>query len=60
MDNNCSKMCKKYNETEHTVTNFAPKYLLEGENVNILPTELKLRYTKEDIKRDRNIALKTQ
>ncbi|CAF4882062.1 unnamed protein product [Pieris macdunnoughi] len=34
------KCVEKYNETEHTVTKFAPKYLLEGENVNILPCEL--------------------
>lgn len=32
---------KKYNETEHTVTGFAPVYLLEGTNVAILPNELK-------------------
>lgn len=52
------KCVEKYNETEHTVTKFAPKYLLEGENVNILPTELKTRYTEEDLKRDRKLALK--
>lgn len=47
---------EKYNETEHTVTKYAPKYLLEGENVNILPLELKSRYSKEDLKRDRKLA----
>lgn len=52
------KCVEKYNETEHTVTKFAPKYLLEGENVNILPLELKSRFTKEDLKRDRKLALK--
>lgn len=51
------KCVKRYNETEHTVTRFAPKYLLEGENVNILPLELKSSCTKEDLKRDRKIAL---
>ncbi|XP_045449842.1 uncharacterized protein LOC123658471 [Melitaea cinxia] len=51
------KCVEKYNETEHTVTKFSPKYLLEGENVNILPTELKSRSTKEDLKRDRKLAL---
>lgn len=52
------KCVEKYNETEHTVTKFAPKYLLEGENVNVIPAELKLRYTQEDLKRDRKLALK--
>ncbi|XP_026671416.1 uncharacterized protein LOC113464661 [Ceratina calcarata] len=32
---------EKYNETEHTVTGFAPKYLLQGKNLSILPHELK-------------------
>lgn len=49
-----NKCVEKYNETEHK---FAPKYLLEGENVNVLPFELKSRCTKEDLKRDRKIAL---
>lgn len=31
----------KYNETEHTVTGFSPKYLLVGEDTSILPDELK-------------------
>lgn len=52
------KCVEKYNETEHTVTKFAPKYLLEGENVNILPPELKSKYTNDDLKRDRKLALK--
>jgi len=52
------KCVEKYNETEHTVMKFAPKYLLEGENVNVLPLELKTRCTKEDLKRDRKLALK--
>lgn len=51
------KCVGKYNETEHTVTGFAPKYLLEGENVSILPLELKSKCTKEDLKRDRKLAL---
>lgn len=50
------KCVEKYNETEHTVTKFAPKYLLEGENVNILPNELKSTSTKEILERDRKIA----
>lgn len=51
------KCVEKYNETEHTVTKFAPKYLLEGENVNILPHELKSRCTEENLKKDRKVAL---
>lgn len=47
-----------YKETEHTVKKFVPKYLLEGENVNILPTELKTKTSDEDLRRDRKLALK--
>ncbi|CAG4958446.1 unnamed protein product [Colias eurytheme] len=50
------KCVEKYNETEHTVTKFTPKYLLEGEKMDILPPELKSRGTVEDLKRDRKIA----
>jgi len=31
----------KYNETEHTVTKFSPKYLLRGEDTSTLPNELR-------------------
>lgn len=31
----------KYNETEHTVTGFSPKYLLEEQNIAIIPNQLK-------------------
>lgn len=34
---NCTKM---YNETGHTVTGFAPKYLMEGADIRVLPEEL--------------------
>ncbi|KPJ11799.1 Retrotransposable element Tf2 155 kDa protein type 1 [Papilio machaon] len=47
----------KYNETEHTVTKFAPKYLLEGENVSILPIELKSKFTEQHLENDRKLAL---
>lgn len=49
---------KKYNETEHTVTGFAPKYLLDGTNVAILPNELKKKKPREDWLADRQTALK--
>jgi len=52
------KCVESYNKTEHTITKFAPKYLLEGENVNILPYELKAIYSNKDLKRDRKLALK--
>lgn len=52
------KCVARYNETEHTVTKFAPKYLLEGENVNILPQELKLRHSDADLRKDRKLALR--
>lgn len=50
---------KQYNETEHTVTGFAPAYLLEGTNVTILPNELKKKKKteKKDWIQDRIKAL---
>lgn len=48
----------KYNETEHTVTGFAPKYLLDGTDVSLLPNELKQNKTEDEWIRDRTIALK--
>lgn len=49
----------KYNTTEHSVTGFAPKYLLYGTDVTILPKELKNNIKNEDnwIK-DRELALR--
>lgn len=43
---------KKYNETEHTVTGFAPEYLLNGTNVTVVPKELKQEYTEYDWMQD--------
>lgn len=50
---------EKYNETEHTVTGYSPKYLLEGKNVDILPSELKQckKATENNLVNDRKIAL---
>jgi len=47
----------KYNITEHSVTGFTPKYLLDGTNTNLLPEELKEHENSEDWKKDRKIAL---
>lgn len=48
---------KKYNETEHTATGFAPTYLLNGTDVTMLPSELKQENTENNWIRDRKIAL---
>jgi len=48
---------RKYNETEHTVTKFNPKYLLEGTDNSMLPIELKQERSNEDLQRDRKTAL---
>lgn len=49
---------RKYNETEHTVTGFAPEYLLNGTDVTMLPMELKQEYPKHNLIQDRETALK--
>lgn len=46
----------KYNNTEHTVTGFAPKYLLNGKDVSFLPNELKQEKTESDWIKDRKTA----
>lgn len=55
------KSLEKYNETEHTVTGFAPIYLLEGKDITCLPDKLKGKKTKEetqkDLSTDRKLAL---
>lgn len=48
---------KSYNETEHTVTGYAPKYLLNGTDVTILPCELKPERTEYDLIEDRKKAV---
>lgn len=48
----------KYNETNHSVTGFSPKYLLHGEFTEILPSEIKEKIKNtRDLNEDRNIAL---
>lgn len=49
---------EKYNETEHTVTGFTPKYLLEGTDITMLPNELKQEKTEDDWIQDKKIALR--
>ncbi|XP_028179433.1 uncharacterized protein LOC114366688 [Ostrinia furnacalis] len=46
----------KYNDTEHTVTGFAPRYLLDGTDVSFLPNELKSGKKTDDWVKDRKIA----
>lgn len=48
---------KRYNETEHTVTGFRPIYLLEGEDTQIVPNELRNRNMQNDLVHDREKAL---
>lgn len=48
---------QRYNGTEHTVTGFSPKYLLEGKNVTFIPEELKQNITQNNLQQDRKIAL---
>ena len=51
------KCVDKYNEIEHSVTNFAPKYLLDGTDVTILPKELKINKKEDNWIEDKRIAL---
>lgn len=47
----------KYNETDHSVTGFAPAYLLEGKNISTLPEELRREINRENWIRHRKTAL---
>lgn len=46
----------KYNDTDHTVTGFAPRYLLDGTDVSLLPSELKQEKIIDNWIKDRNTA----
>lgn len=48
---------ERYNETEHTVTGFAPRYLLDGSDTSILPKELRKGKHQEDWLKDKELAL---
>lgn len=48
---------KTYNETEHSVTGYAPEYLLNGTDVTILPNELRLKKANHALIEDRKRAL---
>lgn len=47
----------KYNETEHTVTGFTPKYLLDGTDTSILPEEIKRKNNHRNWIKDKELAL---
>ncbi|KOB68805.1 hypothetical protein OBRU01_17009 [Operophtera brumata] len=47
----------KYNDTEHTITGFAPRYLLDGTDVSFMPDELKQEKQADNWIKDRKIAL---
>lgn len=48
----------KYNRTEHTVTSFTPKYLMDGTDTSILPEEIREDKNEEDWTKDRGEALR--
>lgn len=48
---------KKYNDTNHSITGFASRYLLYGTDVTILPNKLKQEKSNSDWIRDRKTAL---
>lgn len=53
-----AKECNdRYNKTEHTVTGFTPKYLLDGTDTSSLPDEIKKINNKENWIRDKELAL---
>lgn len=45
-----------YNNTEHSVTGFAPNYLLNGTDISILPNELRDKNRKCNLNQDRQTA----
>lgn len=47
----------RYNNTDHSITGFAPRYLLDGTDVSFIPNELKLKKEADDWIRDRKFAL---
>lgn len=49
---------KKYNQTIHTVTRFAPAYLLEGKNITVLPKEISQENIPKNLLEDRELAYK--
>lgn len=51
------KCIDEYNKTTHTVTKFSPEYLLKGTDNPLIPEELKLEKTYNNIERDRKTAL---
>lgn len=47
----------KYNNTEHSITGFTPRYLMDGTEVSLIPNELKLERQTSDWMRDRKTAI---
>uniref|UniRef100_A0ABD2WZ92 Integrase catalytic domain-containing protein n=1 Tax=Trichogramma kaykai TaxID=54128 RepID=A0ABD2WZ92_9HYME len=52
------KCVEKYNETDHTVTGFSPKFLLQGENTSSLPEKLREVTDQNHLREARATALK--
>lgn len=48
LDNDCTRMRRKVQQQKHSVTGFAPSYLMNGTDASMLPKELRKEPTKQD------------